>query len=158
MIHKLSVKNFKSIKQLEIDCRRINLFIGEPNVGKSNILETLGFLSRGGHESGALSDYVRFQYAQNLFYDNLTDEAVEIEIEPDYIIGARLTYSNERLFVTFKISENKQKDSANLEFRFFWKRRSGILFGAKFYKILHLRKAERFSREGVVFAYASAWL
>ncbi len=109
MIHKLSVKNFKSIKQLEIDCRRINLFIGEPNAGKSNILETLGLLSRGGHSTGSLNDYVRFQYAHNLFYDGLTDEAVEIEIESDYIKGARLRYSNERLTVIFKISESEQK-------------------------------------------------
>ena len=42
MIEKLSVKNFKSIKDLSIDCKRINLFIGEPNTGKSNILESLG--------------------------------------------------------------------------------------------------------------------
>ncbi len=41
MIEKLAIKNFKSIKELDIDCRRINLFIGEPNTGKSNILEAL---------------------------------------------------------------------------------------------------------------------
>ena len=45
MIKNLEIKNFKSIKHLKLDCKRINLFIGEPNTGKSNILETLGILS-----------------------------------------------------------------------------------------------------------------
>ena len=52
MIENLSIKNFKSIKDLSIDCKRINLFIGEPNAGKSNILEALGVMSwcrYGGH-------------------------------------------------------------------------------------------------------------
>ena len=38
MIRTLEIKNFKSIKELRLDCRRINIFIGEPNTGKSNIL------------------------------------------------------------------------------------------------------------------------
>ena len=45
MIRRLSIGNFKSLKELEIDCKRINLLIGEPNTGKSNILELLGLLS-----------------------------------------------------------------------------------------------------------------
>ena len=45
MITKLSIANFKSIRQLDIDCKKINLFIGEPNTGKSNILEALALLS-----------------------------------------------------------------------------------------------------------------
>ena len=40
MIADLEISNFKSIKHLQLDYRRINIFIGEPNVGKSNILET----------------------------------------------------------------------------------------------------------------------
>jgi len=82
VIEKLSVKNFKSIKELEIDCRRINLFIGEPNTGKSNILEALGLLSWCCRvENEPLKEYVRFQGVHNLFYDNLTDEPIGIRIE-----------------------------------------------------------------------------
>ena len=50
MINTLEINRFKSIKSLTLDCRKINLFIGEPNTGKSNILEALGlwsFLSYG---------------------------------------------------------------------------------------------------------------
>ncbi len=41
MISNLEIKNYKSISQLELNCSRINVFIGEPNSGKSNILEAL---------------------------------------------------------------------------------------------------------------------
>ena len=47
MIKNLEIENFKSIKHLKLDCKRINLFIGEPNTGKSNILESFGILSFG---------------------------------------------------------------------------------------------------------------
>ena len=81
VIKKLSVKNFKSIKELEIDCKRINLFIGEPNTGKSNILETLGLLSWVEHGKDVpLKKYVRFQGVHNLFYDNSTAEPISVYI------------------------------------------------------------------------------
>lgn len=80
MIEKLSIKNFKSIKDLEIDCKKVNLFIGEPNAGKSNILEALGLISWCGYRNTGLNEYVRFQNVQNLFYDSMLDLPVEIEM------------------------------------------------------------------------------
>ncbi len=41
MIKDLQINNYKSIRQLDLDCNRINVFVGKPNVGKSNILEAL---------------------------------------------------------------------------------------------------------------------
>lgn len=41
MIQNLNISNYKSISQLDINCSRINILIGEPNSGKSNILEAL---------------------------------------------------------------------------------------------------------------------
>ena len=45
MIKNIAITNFKSIKNLSLKAKKINIFIGEPNTGKSNILEALGFLS-----------------------------------------------------------------------------------------------------------------
>ena len=42
MIKSLDVKNFKSIKHLQLNCEKVNVFIGKPNTGKSNILESIG--------------------------------------------------------------------------------------------------------------------
>ena len=41
MIRNLHISNYKSIKRLDLDCERINVFVGDPNTGKSNILEAL---------------------------------------------------------------------------------------------------------------------
>jgi len=81
MITKLSVSNFKSVRQLDIECKKVNLFIGEPNTGKSNILEALALLSwcaRPGVTS--LRDFTRFQVVQNLFYDQLLDSKIKISV------------------------------------------------------------------------------
>lgn len=72
MITTLDIKGFKSVKDVHLDCKRINIFIGEPNTGKSNILEALGFLSWCAR-AGDLHDYVRFETVQNLFYDGIVD-------------------------------------------------------------------------------------
>ena len=46
LVKHVEINNFKSIKHLELDdCKRINLFIGYPNVGKSNIIEALSLFS-----------------------------------------------------------------------------------------------------------------
>jgi hypothetical protein len=44
VIETLSIERFKSIKSLSIPCRKVNVFIGAPDTGKTNILEALGFL------------------------------------------------------------------------------------------------------------------
>jgi len=71
-INRLSITNFKSIKQLSIACKRVNVFIGKPNVGKSNILEAISLL--GAHysfdQNKYLSELIRYQEISNLFYDD----------------------------------------------------------------------------------------
>ena len=79
MITKLSVSNFKSIRQLDIECKKVNLFIGEPNTGKSNILEALGFIGWLGQPGDIpLGDSVRFQTMRDLFYDQLLDQDIVV--------------------------------------------------------------------------------
>ena len=73
-MEKLTVENFKSIRRLELECRRVNIFIGEPNTGKSNILEALGLLSFMWHEHGAgsaerLPTYVRMQEPYDILHN-----------------------------------------------------------------------------------------
>jgi AAA15 family ATPase/GTPase len=100
MITKLSISNFKSIRQLNIDCRKVNLFIGEPNTGKSNILEALALLSWWARPGQNLQDYVRLQLTHNLFYDQLVvDQKVQISIslaggKPDAKLNVR--FANDR--------------------------------------------------------------
>ena len=99
MITKLNVSNFKSVRQLDIECKKVNLFIGEPNTGKSNILEALALLSWCGQLGPeTLRDYVRFELMQYLFYDGLAaDRSVEIKISTTAIspTGIRIAFAGD---------------------------------------------------------------
>jgi len=80
-IHTLRIQNFKSIKDVEMKPRRVNIIIGEPNVGKSNILEAVSLLGAGLYEGGGkfLSDVIRYETTNNLFYDNDTSYSISVE-------------------------------------------------------------------------------
>jgi hypothetical protein len=83
MIRELQIRNFKSVKALDLQCSRINVFIGEPNTGKSSILETIGLLHlfADQHEdfhSGDISFMLRiFQWTQ-LFHSQDLSQPVSI--------------------------------------------------------------------------------
>ncbi len=81
-MEKLRIENFKSIEMLELDCKRLNVFIGEPNTGKSNILEALGLLSYCFYGQGkSIGDFVRMEDMTNLFYKREIDRPVKISAD-----------------------------------------------------------------------------
>ena len=71
-IEYVHIQNFKSIVDLRLEnCRRINLFIGYPNVGKSNVLEALGLFSVSFLDRGeSLNKLVRVEDAIELFHSS----------------------------------------------------------------------------------------
>ena len=75
-IDHIRIENFKSIRSFEISgCRRINLFIGKPNVGKSNILEALSLFSipyLRENTSRRLTHLIRLENETELFYNGNT--------------------------------------------------------------------------------------
>jgi len=75
----LKIRNFKSIKDLELECKRVNLFIGEPNTGKSNILEAIGLLSHV--NNGEIKQFLRFEVMTDLFFDRVLDDKIEIDFD-----------------------------------------------------------------------------
>ncbi len=97
MINELEIHNFKSIKDLTLPCKRFNLFIGEPNTGKSNILEALGLVSfMGARKLGlnvGLGEFVRHERLHNLFYDGVVDHGLSVRIDECKL---DCTYSNDR--------------------------------------------------------------
>ncbi|HOM26623.1 MAG TPA: AAA family ATPase [bacterium] len=111
MIKKLNVKNFKSLKELEITCKRINVFIGEPNSGKSNILESLGFLSFLGGYAIELKNFVRMLQIIDLFYDLNIREKIFIELDEKKIIAE---YRNGNLFLNISPSPKEKNINLNL--------------------------------------------
>ena len=82
MIENLQILNFKSIRDLSLKCSRINIFIGEPNTGKSNILEALGMLSFLGH-GGNIKDFIRFETMPDIFFNKSIEDPIQISFNQE---------------------------------------------------------------------------
>ncbi|MBI2968863.1 MAG: AAA family ATPase [Bacteroidetes bacterium] len=78
-ITKVHIQNFKSIKNLEFDARRVNVFIGEPNTGKTNIIEALSVFSINASSAELFKHFVRFKSTRNLFYDSVLDRPLYVK-------------------------------------------------------------------------------
>jgi len=80
-IQHIEITNFKSIRHQKIEgCKRINVFIGYPNVGKSAILEAIAALSY--FTAGFNENYVnlcRLKNSHELFYNANIRENINIK-------------------------------------------------------------------------------
>lgn len=78
MINQLSIKNFKSIKDLTMPCKKLNVFIGEPNSGKSNIIEALSLQCQNAIGQVLHERMFRYKTIGNLFYDFNINNPIEV--------------------------------------------------------------------------------
>jgi hypothetical protein len=69
MLTHVHIQNFKSVRDLKFETKRVNLFIGEPNTGKTNILEALALLSEGVHGPAEFKEVFRCRNVADLFTD-----------------------------------------------------------------------------------------
>jgi len=71
LIQHLHIQNFKSVRDLSLDCDRINIFIGKPNAGKSNVLEAISLLGVGYNNYGPSNrfwdSFIRYKAIAHLF-------------------------------------------------------------------------------------------
>ena len=81
MINNLSITNYKSITKLDIDTKRVNVFIGEDNSGKSNILEALSWFSVNALDKKTFPEMFRFKNATDFFYDFDTTTPIKIKTD-----------------------------------------------------------------------------
>jgi AAA15 family ATPase/GTPase len=84
----LRIQNFKSIKDVTLHPRRVNLIIGEPNVGKSNLLEAMTLLGSITYEPTErfLGSFIRYEEPRQLFYDNLVGNTIKVETDRDVVM------------------------------------------------------------------------
>ncbi len=101
------IENFKSLRKVELkDCRRINVLIGKPNVGKSNFLEALSFFSLahnlgiGGRFNSSLQSYMRYENERMLFFNG--DARLPIKIQTNLVSCTVTADSSEDLMIDFK--------------------------------------------------------
>ncbi|MCK5136502.1 MAG: AAA family ATPase [Bacteroidales bacterium] len=79
MINDLTIRNFKSIKDLSISCKKLNVFIGEPNGGKSNIIEALSLQSQNTLGETLNNQMFRYKTIGDLFYDFDINLPIEVK-------------------------------------------------------------------------------
>lgn len=88
-IGSVSIKNFKSIKSVTLsDCRRINVLIGRPNVGKSNILEALALFDvpyMVNTSNKSLKNLVRVDNTADLFHNGISSASVEVSADSNLL-------------------------------------------------------------------------
>ncbi len=79
------ITNFKSLKDVTLsDCKQINLLIGKPNVGKSNILEAIGLFSLPYikyNKSKKITQFVRLENLAELFFDGNVENGIIIKTD-----------------------------------------------------------------------------
>lgn len=84
MRNKIHIQNFKSIKDLAFEAKRVTVFIGEPNTGKSNILEALGLFSV--EFSKNLQSIARCRNIGDLFHKYEPDNDIIVQMDNDHLI------------------------------------------------------------------------
>jgi AAA15 family ATPase/GTPase len=94
IINDIEIKNFKSIRHQKIEgCKRINVFVGPPNVGKSNILEGLGLLTYIKNSSyiRGFKSLVRVEKLTQLFnnYNFNEDAVIHFNKKYSFVVGYR---------------------------------------------------------------------
>jgi AAA15 family ATPase/GTPase len=112
-IEHIHITNFKSMRDLEVEgCRRINLLIGYPNVGKSNLLEALSlfsvpFLRR----EESLNRFIRAESQREFFHNALhTKCSVDVNMKEDAVLTVngltlKLNVQTDKYDAEFKIDE-----------------------------------------------------
>ena len=115
-IDHITISNFKSIKNCTINgCKQINLFIGRPNVGKSNILEALSLFTipyLRFKKSKNLNNLVRVENVTELFYSGNYEQTAYVETNRE--AANLLLDGNSGLDITFLY-----KDKATPEHYYF---------------------------------------
>lgn len=104
------IRNFKSLKDATLqDCKRINVLIGKPNVGKSNILEAIGLFSLPYirySQSDKLTQFVKLENLTEMFFDGDTEKFIEISTDKNDSITVEFNEKSPKEQITIKITES----------------------------------------------------
>ncbi|TDX01057.1 AAA family ATPase [Dinghuibacter silviterrae] len=106
----LEITNFKSIKHIRLETSRINIFIGKPNSGKSNLLEAMtlfNFIERGTPDRPST---IRYKSLNQLFYDTDTSKNVTVKFGDEV---AKLMFDRDLNTFIQAINPNESTDAQN---------------------------------------------
>lgn len=115
-VKQIEISNFKSIKHLKIDgCNTINIFVGMPNAGKSNILEALSLdcIVEKQIKFELFNEFVRHSQMNELFFEgNLGSEFI-VKFNETTITGSRII---DTLHIEYKENNDLQAKMINYSY------------------------------------------
>jgi len=109
VIRKIAVSNYKSIAFAELATRRVNVLIGGPNSGKSNLIEALGLLSSGIQRY--MPELARAREAADLFFDHDISAPIDVRINEN--AGWNLKFEPGRGHFAYRIIDPQQMTIQN---------------------------------------------
>ncbi|NUN99758.1 MAG: AAA family ATPase [Saprospiraceae bacterium] len=91
-IQKLTIENFKSIRHVSLEGERVNIFLGKPNAGKSNILEAISLLGAGfmPFTANFMAGFLRYKSINHLFNDYNLEKRINVKADD---VSAKLSLS-----------------------------------------------------------------
>lgn len=109
-IENIRIENFKSLQNVTINnCKTYNIFIGQPNVGKSNILEALTLFAVPylAAMNKSLVDLFRLDECSSLFYNGDISQPIKVNLGVDDL---EVVYNNsDSLGFTIKLQSEEHK-------------------------------------------------
>lgn len=118
-IETINIRNFKSLADVSIkDCKTFNLFIGRPNVGKSNIIEALSMFSipYAAPMKKSIGEFLRIEQTPSLFYNGNISSPITIDAGCFKIVAENLAanrlkvkYETPKQTYDFEIADLKIK-------------------------------------------------
>lgn len=106
------IRNFKSLKDVTLpDCKRINVLIGKPNVGKSNILEAIGLFSLTYirySQSDKITQFVKLENLTEMFFDGNTENTIDISTDSSDSISINFNDKGQKEQIKIRIIEIDQ--------------------------------------------------
>ena len=94
MIKELQIRNYKSVKAADLSCKRVNVFIGPPYTGKSNILQAIALLNIFGDRNEIYDDEELFRMLEvscwaDIFWRSPDEDPWKPHPKPKYPVVIR---------------------------------------------------------------------